>query len=316
MENNLPRADCSTRKTSKEVKVAKTNRKKTNAQQPKRKTSAEQQKLLQALGPKLQQRVKRVSDWFKKSDLTTLKERHALGREVRALSEAKEDNGTGHYGRRFIANLCMTFGWDRGVVYGALATARAFTEEEITALSDRPMPNGRLLSCGHLRVLSKVPAPKERGSLLDKAIAHGWTREELADAILRATGKRKGDGRGRPPKPPKDLRGLLLQQEHSAEAFVQRTAKVWEKQGNTLLAKVKKLPAKEVTEEQIAKLRGHAAILRQLVTKAGEQAAEAERAADYLLKKLTAPNGPEAEEASAGAASDGSNEEEPPSDKS
>jgi hypothetical protein len=54
---------------------------------------------------------------------------------------------------------------------------------------------------------------------------------------------------------------------------------------------VKKLPDSEVTEDRLRKLQEHAAVLRELVEKASEQAEEAERAVEYLQKKLAAPNG-------------------------
>jgi hypothetical protein len=279
---------------------------KTTARRPK---AAEQQEaLLQNLSPRVQERVKKIRAWFAKADRSSLQQKYELGTEVKAIFDDKTQNGTGHYGLRLIANLSKVFGWETGLVYASLAVARAIEPEEVNALYDRPMANGRLISFGHLRALVKVALPKSRASLLDKALTHSWTREELEDAILQATtGQQKEDGRGRPLKAPKDLRGLLRQQERTAGEFVRRATDVWEAPENSLFRKVKQLSDKEVTEEQVETLKNHATVLRQLIAKATDQAQEAESAADYLEKKLTS---------AAEAAAASSNGESPRSGKS
>jgi hypothetical protein len=188
-------------------------RKKAAGPVPKGKAMAEKREaLLRALSPEGRRRVEWVGEWFSNADRSALQQRYELGVEVKGLYGEMATEASGRYGLRFIAGLCETFAWDRGVVYGALAVAEAFTPEQIAALTERPMANGRLVPFGHLVALAKVPARKTRESLLDRAITHGWTREDLQDAILKATtGKKKEDGRGRPLKPPRDLPGLLRQ---------------------------------------------------------------------------------------------------------
>jgi hypothetical protein len=238
----------------------------------------------------VRQHVRRVRDWFAAADRATLLGRYDLGREVKALhDEIVKKKGAGSYGMRFITGLCELFGWNKGVVYGALTIVENFTLDQITALCDRPMANGRLVPYGHLLALAKVSAKKTRDSLLNKTIDQSLSRDELDDAIRQATtGQKKEETRGRPLNAPKDLRGLLRQQEVAASEFVQRATKVWAEQSNSFMGQVERLPEHQVTEEQVKILREHAANLRKLVDSANEQAAEAERAADYLQAKVTA----------------------------
>jgi hypothetical protein len=260
---------------------------------PKGKAMAEKQEaLLRTLSTEAQGHVERVREWFSREDRQTLKTRYALGVEIQALSQAQAKDATGHYGRRFVARLCEVFGWDKGVVYNALGFVRAYTREEIAALASQPMANGRLVPYGHLRALAKLPLKKDRDKLLKKAMAACWTRAELQDAILKATAagqKKKEDGRGRPLKPPRDLPGLLRQQERTAQEFVRRATSVWAKQPYSLMAAAKKLPDKEANEDQAKRLREHAAMLRKLAETAGEQADEADRAALFLEERMTPP---------------------------
>lgn len=246
--------------------------------------------LMRTLSQTAQQHVHRVRDWFFAADRATLQGRYDLGREVKALyDEEAKKTGTGSYGRRFIEGLCKVFGWDKGVVYGALTIVENFTEEQIAALCDRPMANGRLVPYGHLLALAKMSAKRARESLLNKTIEQSWSRDDLEDAIYQSTtGRKKEETRGRPLNVPKDLRGLLRQQEQSAEQFVQRATKVWAERRNSFMGQVELLPEDQVTIDQVKKLRKHVEVLRKLVASANEQAAEADRAADYLQAKLTA----------------------------
>jgi hypothetical protein len=287
--------------------VVATKRKKAPAPVPKARALTEKQEaILGTLDRETKKNVQQVQRWFAREDRLTLKSRYELGLVVQELYIDLTGDGTGHSGYRFVAGLCEAFGWDKGVVYNARNFVRAYTEGEITALADEPMANGRLIPYGHLRALAKLPQKEDRDRLLERAKAGSWTRAELQDAIFELTtgGKREGeDGRGRPLQPPKDLRGVLRQQERSAQEFVQRATRVWEEPPYSLMGNVKKFQRADITDEQIQKLREHAATLRELAAKASEQAAEADRAVEYLVKRLPRPKGGEAASATAATAS-------------
>jgi uncharacterized protein YdcH (DUF465 family) len=98
----------------------------------------------------------------------------------------------------------------------------------------------------------------------------------------------KIDGRGRPRKTPKDLDGLLRQQEQSATEFLDRASEVWEAQEFSVIDQAKKIPSNVNIEEQIKKLRANAAHLRELAQKAMLHAELDDRAADYLQNEQKA----------------------------
>jgi hypothetical protein len=253
--------------------------------------AGQQEALLQSLGEGERAHVERVREWFAREDRHTLESRYDLGEEIKSLYESQAGDDAGSYGQGLVDGLCRLLGWERGVVYDAMRFVTAYTRDEVTELARRPMADGRLVPYRHLLALAALPKKKDRDRLLKEAMAKCWTRAELRNAIAERAGgtqREGGDGRGRPFKRPKDLRGLLLQQEHAAGEFVQRAAKVWAKPRYSLMGTVKKLPPKQVAEDRVKRLREHADTLRELADKAGEQAAAAERAAQYLEEKLAA----------------------------
>lgn len=159
------------------------------------------------------------------------------------------------------------------------------------------MTNGRPIPYGHFLALTKVNDSTTRESLINQTIANCWIRDELQAAILElnkgesseetTTEQKKEDGRGRPLKTPKDLPGLLRQQQQAAKQFVERSSKIWETPEFSIIDRVKQCPSNEITEEQVTKLWDHAVDLRDLAKKASLHADQAELAAEQLQKKLT-----------------------------
>src|SRR5579862_6114435 len=79
--------------------------------------------LMMALKQHARKRVERVRKWFARDDRETLERRYELGQDVDALYLDRSENGTNKHGHRFIATLSAAFGWDQGVLYGAMAFA-------------------------------------------------------------------------------------------------------------------------------------------------------------------------------------------------
>ena len=251
------------------------------------------EKLFKSLPQECQTLIGKVKDLFARGDKASLEQRYELGTTIRDLLKELSKGKDSTYGLNLIGKLCDLHGWERGIVYGALAVVGAFPQDLFTSICSRPFPNGRLITFGHLRVLAKLKRQSTRMALLEKTLANGWTRAELdSEVIKHSKEKSKEDGRGRPHKEPKDLPTLLRQQEQIARQFVAR-AGIWEKPETSLREQVKKLPQTQITEEQLQILKDHAAMLRELIEKAKKELEETDRAIEDLQKKMETMQSPE-----------------------
>ena len=264
---------------------------KTSTLIPRGKTRAEKQKfLLQSGNSEIREHIQRINELIIKIEQDTIRDRYELGKSVTAIFDYFSQNGQGIYGKRVVEQLCEVFGWDRGILYSALSIARAFTDEEIISISERQMANGRPIPLGHFNTLAKIENRQIRQSLIDQMTAGAWTHDELKLAIIKASpalpteaaeGGTKNDGRGRPPKAPKNLAGLLQQLEQAIVQFVNRS-EVWEKPEVSITDQVQKLPYEEITDRLIGKLVAIADSMRVVAQKATWHAGLAQRASEYL----------------------------------
>ena len=246
-------------------------------------------KLLKNLGQECQVLIEKVKELFTRADRSGLEQRYELGTTIRDLRHELSKGKDNTYGLNLINKVCKLFGWERGTIYGSLAVVEAFPQEVITTLCDRPFPNGRLITFGHLRVLARVNRQATRGALLEKTLANGWTRVELEAEVIKHTKEKSGDdGRGRPMKIPTNLPGLIGQQEKLVKQLVDRSRQVWEKPGYTITERVKHLPETEVNGEQLQKLQHNAINLREAIARLQKQLDETEQAVVALQKKLDA----------------------------
>jgi hypothetical protein len=271
----------------KEIKMAGKNTKKPAGQQPKPKASAEKQaKLLQRLGADARKAVAWINHWFQKDNVHTLLSRYRLGQRVKAIHDLETDQGRERYGKGTITKLANAFAWDRGILYGALALSRAYSEAEIKKLSQRRRADQQCLSFSHVRVLAEVEDKKRRSGLVDKALDECLTVAELAEAVQRETGDKAVKKQGRKLVVPKNLSALLRQQDHVVEEFLRRDRAVWSKPNHSLVHEATRMPADQLTAEDVRRLKKHAERLREMSQRAKEQAEEAERAHAYLQDRL------------------------------
>lgn len=85
------------------------------------------------------------------------------------------------------------------------------------------------------------------------------------------------DGRGRPPRLPKNFEDAVAQQKESAEQWDRRFSRVWNKKDSSLPTQAAKLQGEEVTEERLRQARELAFQLRQVANEALAQAEKAEQ---------------------------------------
>lgn len=250
-------------------------------------------KFLEGQGQECREHIQKINDMFARDDKSNLVKRYELGCAIRDLRDELSKDKETSYGQNRIGKVCDLFGWERGLVYGTLAVVEAFPQEVVTSLCDRPFPNGRLITFGHLRVLAKVKQKVSRGSLLEKTLTNGWTRAELEAEVIKHTHTNeqgKKDARGRPFKEPKSLPDLIRQQDQSARPFVARAKEVWDKPETSIRELVRKLPDTQVTEDQLQKLKDHAATLRELIEKAKKELDETDRAIEDLQQNWRPSN--------------------------
>ena len=250
-------------------------------------------KFLEGQEQECRDHIQKINDIFARDDKSNLEKKYELGCAIRDLRDDLSNGNETSYGQNRVGKVCDMFGWERGLVYGTLAVVEAFPQEVITTLCNRPFPNGRLITFGHLRVLARVKRQATRGGLLEKTIANGWTRAELEAEILKRSEDKGKDGRGRSLKQPKDLPDLIRQQEQTARPFIARAKEVWDKPEASIRELVGKLPAAQVTEDQLKKLKDHASILRELIEKAKKELDETDRAIEDLQKKIETIQSPE-----------------------
>jgi hypothetical protein len=239
--------------------------------------AAAREKILQAMTPACRKKLKYFETWLRKEVSHTLRSRYELGLQVQELYEDERKNGGKLYGRNAIGRICKLLRWDDGVIRMALRFVRTFTPEDLERLCALVLPGGEPLTWSHVRVLLTVDDATRQQELLERTAAEGWTCTELAREIKNLEDRPAGDGRGRPPRVPKDFDGAVAQQQQSAEEWDRLHTRVWGKQDRSLLTQAAKLPPEGVTEERLRQARVLAVQLRRVADQALAQAEKAEQ---------------------------------------
>jgi hypothetical protein len=238
--------------------------------------AAERQKILERMTPACRKKLKYFETWLRKEVNHTLRSRYELGLQVLELYEDETRNGGKVYGRDAIGRICKLLRWDDGVIRLALRFVQTYTKEDLERLCGQVLPKGEPLTWSHVRALLAVHDTTRRQELLDRTVAEGWNCVELAREIKNLADGRERDGRGRPPRVPKDFDGAVAQQQQSAEQWDRRFTKVWGKQERSLVTQAAKLPREEITEERLRQARELAVDLRRVADQALKQAEKAE----------------------------------------
>jgi hypothetical protein len=141
------------------------------------------------------------------------------------------------------------------------------------------LPGGRPLSYGHVVSLASVEDEGHREKLLKRAVREGWTARRLANAAAppAAQPAKQEDRRGRPVAKPRDFDGVLDQQAHFAQDFLNRNDQVWSHPDHSLSAKAEDLDTADFSQERADRLKRHAGRMHLLAEKARERAEEATR---------------------------------------
>jgi hypothetical protein len=237
--------------------------------------AAEREKILNNMTPTCRKKLEDFDNWLRTEVNHTLRRRYELGLQVKELYE-DETKGGKLYGKNAIGRICKVLHWDDGVIRSALRFVLTYSQEDLESMCSLTLLTGEPLTWSHVRALMVVEDAKKRQALLDRTVAEGWTCTELAQEIKRLMDRPAGDGRGRPPRLPKDFDGAVAQQQQSAEEWDRRYSKVWAKSDRSLVAQAAKLPPEEVTEERLHQARELANHLRTVADQAVAQAEKAE----------------------------------------
>jgi hypothetical protein len=239
--------------------------------------AAERRKILQAMTAACRKKLKYFETWLRKEVSHTLRSRYELGLQVQELYEDERRNGGRLYGRNAIGRICKILRWDDGVIRLALRFVQTFTPEDLERLCAQVLPTGEPLTWSHVRALLTVDDASRRQELLDRTVAEGWNCMELAHEIKSGADGSGGDGRGRPPRVPRDFDGAVAQQQQSAEEWDRLHTRVWGKQDRSLVTQAAKLPPEQVTGERLRQARELAVQLRRVANQALAQAEKAEQ---------------------------------------
>lgn len=231
---------------------------------------------------------------------------YSIGVQVQhVMSDTKK------YGKAAVESLAQALG--QKLTPATLRTyARVttmFSQEEITALLDKPTSNNRRLSFSHLIALSSVADKTLRTKLLRKTFAESWSFAELQVAVREALGR---GGSDRPIIAPATPKAGLSQLSSAVSALVARN-EAWEEAIFTPLSDLPALSPElrklvEATEQQLEtalqRMDATRARLHELLDSPTAEAGEEDEDADEL------PEGDEDEEGEAAEAEDDEEDDE------
>jgi hypothetical protein len=238
--------------------------------------AAVREKVVRRMTPACREKLKYFETWLREEVDHTLRSRYELGLQVQELYEDERTDGGKLYGKNAIGRICKLLRWDDGVIRSALRFVQTFTPDDLERLCALVLPKGEPLTWSHVRALLTMNDATQRQQLLERTAAEGWTCTELAHEIRSLADGRGRDGRGRPPRVPKDFDGALAQQRQSAEGWDRLFTRVWVKTDHSLVTQAAKLAQEEVTEERLRQARELAAQLRRVADQALAQAEKAE----------------------------------------
>jgi hypothetical protein len=237
----------------------------------------ERAKTLEKMTPACREKYEYIRTWLLREMDHSLRSRYELGLQVQELYEDERKNAGKTYGRNAIGRICKLLDWDDGIIRSALRFVRTFTPADLDRLCAEVLPTGEPLNWSHIRALLQVETRAKRQELLDRTIQEGWTCTELGRQIVHGDRERTKDGRGRPPRTPKNFDGAVAQQQESAEKWERQYIRIWAVADRSLMAQAAKLPQDEVTEKRLCQAQRLAHHLRQVADQAVKQAEQAEK---------------------------------------
>lgn len=237
---------------------------------------ARRRRILENMTPACREKYRYIESWLRKEVGHLLRSRYDLGLQVKEIYEDEKKNGGKLYGKDAIGRICKLLRWDDGVIQLSLRFVRAYTPADLDHLCSLVLPRGLPLSWSHVRTLLCVDSKEQRQALLDRTVKEGWTCDQLAYEVKHLSEGKTPDGRGRPPRIPKNFDDAVTQQLQSAEQWDNKHCKVWANPDRSLVAQAAKLPAEEVTEERLRQAQVLAHQLRRVAQEAQEQAEKAE----------------------------------------
>jgi hypothetical protein len=238
---------------------------------------AERKRILEKMNPACREKLAHFENWLRKEVDHTLRRRYELGLMAKELYEDEKKNGGKLYGRNAIGRICEILCWDDGLIRLALRFVQSFTPEDLERLCGLVLPGGEPLTWSHVRALLVVPNVSQRKELLERTVAEGWTCTELALEIKNLPDHPGKDGRGRPPRMPKDFDGVVAHQQESADKWDRLYTRLWGATKHSLATQAAKLPPEAVTEERLRQAQELAYQLRRVADQAQKQAEKAEQ---------------------------------------
>jgi hypothetical protein len=261
--------------------------------------------------PPLREKIDWIRRTFEDDWRRSVVSRYQVAVALREVYDDVTENQGSVYGARAVEAIQQAFGWDDGVIYQALHVADAFTPEQIEEMTRMRLPGGRPLSYGHVVSLASVEDEGHREKLLKRAVQDGWTARRLANAAAPPAAQmaKQQDRRGRPLARPRGFDGVLDQQDHFAQDFLNRNDQVWSHPDHSLSAKAEDLDTADFSRERADRLGRHAGRMHLLAERAKERAEEATRVQALFVRVLQEQAGKRRRiggRAAAGGAPDGS----------
>jgi hypothetical protein len=239
--------------------------------------------------PPLREKIDWIRRTFEDEWRRSVVSRYQVAVVIREIYDDVTENKGSVYGARAVEAIQQAFGWDDGVIYQALHVADAFTPGQIEEITRMRLPGGRPLSYGHVVSLASVEDGAQREKLLRRAVREGWTARRLANAAAPPAAPqtaKQEDRRGRPVARPRDFDGVLDQQAHLAEDFLNRNDQVWSHPNHSLSAKADDLDTADFSQERADRLKRLAERMHLLAERAKERAEEATRLQALFVQVL------------------------------
>lgn len=247
----------------------------------------QRQQIWQEANDNLREVIAGIATWFIHSYRADILRRYQLAELIKKVHDDHMNNREHRYGSYAMEKLKKFFGWEVNTLYQALRLAKAYTREDIEAISKLRLRDGRPISYYHVELLANIDDSQDREAILAKTLEESWSGQDLAFHIHQLPGRKsKGDGRGRPLATPRNLDDVIKQQTRSADDFLNRSTQVWDQTEHGLLAKVYDCACDDLTPERVEQLKDHAQKLRRLAEEAQKRAAEAEKAYQEALSLL------------------------------
>jgi hypothetical protein len=238
---------------------------------------SQREKIIDNMTPQFREKLEYFKNWYRNEASHSLRCRYELGLQVMELYDDEKNNNGNTYGRNAIGHVCKLLRWEDDLIRMALRFAKIYSKEELEQLCTKTLPSGEPLSWSHVRTLIPVTDAKQRQELLDKAVKEGLTCMELAQEVKNLMDRPSVDGRGRPPRQPKDFDTAVAQQKKHCGDWDRRYFKVWAPEDKSLVAHAAKLAPNEITEDHLRQARELANELRRVADQANDQADKADQ---------------------------------------